>query len=88
MLADGRADAHQPVAVFDLFQQISRREILDAVGRRIAQRFQQPGRDQRRDVMRLAVDDPRRLLRRQAGWQLAQQHQKFMLVVSHFQQQH
>ena len=24
MLADGRADAHQPVAVFDLFQQIRR----------------------------------------------------------------
>jgi len=36
VLADGRADAHQPVAVFDLFQQIRRGEILDAVGRRIA----------------------------------------------------
>ena len=39
MLADGRADAHQPVAVFDLFQQIRRGEKLDAVGRRIAQRL-------------------------------------------------
>ena len=84
MLADGRAGAHQPFAVFDLFQQIRRGEILDAVGRWIAQRFQQPGRHQRREVMRLAIDDPRRLLRRQAGRQLAQQLQKLMLVIVHF----
>ena len=86
MLADGRAYANQPVAVFDLFQNIGGGEILDAVGRRIAQWFQQLGRDQRRDVMRLAVQHPRRLLRREAGRQLPQQRQKLMLVVAHINQ--
>ena len=37
----------------------------------------------------LAIQHPSRLLRRQAGWQLAQQHQEFMLVIAHnIQQQH
>jgi len=83
MLVDGRADAHQPVAVFDAFQQVRRGEKLDAVGWWIAQRLEQPGRDQRRDVMRPAVQHPGRLLRREAGWQLAQQHQEPLLIVFH-----
>jgi hypothetical protein len=33
--------------------------------------------------MRLAVQDPRRLLRRQAGRQLPQQHQEPVLIVAH-----
>ena len=67
MLIDGASDAHQPVAVFHEFQQISRREELDAIRRRIAEGFEQPGRDEDRDVMRLAVEHPSRLLRREAG---------------------
>ena len=42
------------MAVFDAFQQIRRGEIHDAVLRRIAQRLQQSGRDQRRNVAHLA----------------------------------
>jgi len=83
MLADGRADAHQPMAILNVFQHINGGEKLDAVGRWIAQRLEQLGRDQRRDVMHLAVQHPRRLLRREAGRQLAQQCQKLMLIVAH-----
>ena len=74
MLVDGTGDAHQPVAVFGLFQQISGGEKFDAVGGGIAQRFQQSSGDERRDVMRLAIEHPRRLLRREASRQLAEQH--------------
>jgi len=70
MLADGGGNAYQPVAVFDLFEQVGSGEEFDAVGRRIAQRFQQPGRDQCRHVMGLAVEHPRGLFRRQAGREL------------------
>jgi hypothetical protein len=59
------------------------RKEFDAIGRRIAQRLEQLGRDQRRHVMRLAVQHPRRLFRREAGGQLAKQNQEFMLVVAH-----
>jgi len=42
MLIDGSGDTHQPIAVFDLFEQIGGGKILDAVGGRICQWFQQP----------------------------------------------
>jgi hypothetical protein len=84
VLIDGAGDAHQPVAVFHEFQQVRRCKKLDAVRRWIAEGFEQPGGDEHRNVMRLTVEHPRRLLRREAGWQLAQQQQKPMLVISHF----
>ena len=60
-----------------------RGKILDAVWRRIAQRLEQSRRHQDRHIMRLAIQHPRRLLRRQAGRQLVQQPQKLMLFLSH-----
>jgi hypothetical protein len=83
MLVDGAGHPRQPVPIFAGFQDISRGKKLDAISRRIAKWFQQLGRDERGNIMRLAVQHPRRLLRREAGGQLAQQHQEFMLVVAH-----
>src|ERR1035437_5651366 len=76
-------DFCQPRPIFDLFQQFRRRKILDAMRWWIAQRLEQTRSHQDRHIMRLAVNDPRRLLRRQAGWQLVQQPQKLMLLLSH-----
>lgn len=66
MAADMRT---QPVAVFTGFQYIRRGKIFDAVDRRIAQRLEQLGRDQHRHVMRLAIQHPGCLLRRQSHGQ-------------------
>jgi hypothetical protein len=83
MLADGRADAHQPVAVFDQFQQIRRGEILDAVGRGLPSGLSSLAATSAGMSCGWQFNTQRRLLRRQAGGQLAQQRQKLMLVVTH-----
>ena len=70
VLINGRGHFHQPGPVFCIFQQVSSREKFDAIRRRIAQRFEQPGMNQRGDVMRLAVQHPARLLRSEAEQQL------------------
>ena len=46
---------------------------FDAVRRRIAQRFKQPGRDQDRHIMRLAIEHPGHLFRRQTCRKLSEQ---------------
>jgi hypothetical protein len=84
MLVNSAGHSHQPMTIFAGFQQFGRRKILDAIGRRIAERFQQFGRHQSGNIMRLAIQHPSRLLRRQAGGQLAEQGQELMLVVAHF----
>ena len=76
-------DFCQPGSVLNLFQQFRRGKKLDAVRRRIAQRLEQPRGHQDRHIMRLAVQHPSRLLRRQAGGHLVQQPQKLMLLLSH-----
>lgn len=83
VLANGVADLDQPSAVFCQFQNVRRGKILAAIGRRIAQRLEQPGVDQRGDVVRLAVQHPARLLRREAGGQLAEQRQEPSLFFFH-----
>ena len=70
MLADGVGDFDQPSAVFGRFQNVRRRKILGAILRGVAERLEQPRRDERRNVVRLAVQHPARLLRREAGGQL------------------
>ena len=70
MLVQRICDFGQPGPVIDLFQQFRRSEKLNAIRRGIAQRLEQPRGHQNRHISRLAVDDPRRLLRRQAGRQL------------------
>jgi hypothetical protein len=45
----------QPGAIFETFQNIRHAEKLDAVRRRVGQRLEQAGRDQRRNIVRLAV---------------------------------
>ena len=73
MLADGVGDFNQPSAVFGQFQHVGSGKKLDAVLRRIAQRLEQPSVHECRNIMRLAVQHPARLLRRQAGGQLIQE---------------
>ncbi len=83
VLANGIGDFDQPRAVFRNFQNIRRGEIFGAVLRRIAERLEQPRRDQRGNVVRLAVQHPARLFCREAGGQLSQQRQETMLIFFH-----
>jgi len=83
MLINRRCHFDEPCTVFGIFQHIFRGEKLDAVGRRIAQRLEQAGVHQRRNIMRLAIERPCRLLRRQAGRQVSQERQESMLIVFH-----
>ena len=83
MLANGVADLDQPRAVFGDFQHVSRGKILGAILREITEGLEQPGIDQRGDVMRLAVQHPARLLRGEAGGQLSQERQEPELIVFH-----
>lgn len=83
VLIDSAGNAHQPVTIFREFQKFVRGKKLDTVRRWIAERFEQPRSDERRHIMRLAIQHPRRLLRRQARRQLAEQPQKLLLVFSH-----
>jgi len=83
MLANGVCDFDQPTTFFCQFQHVRRRKILAGILGRIAQRLEQPGVDQRGNVVRLAVQHPACLLRRQPDGQLAQERQKPMLIVFH-----
>ena len=63
-----------------LFQHFRHGEELDAIR---PSGFEQTRGDQNRHVMRLAVQHPRRLLRRQARWRLSQQARETMLIFPH-----
>ena len=63
----------QPSAVFGSFQKVCRGKILGAVRRGIAERLEQAGMNERRNVVRLAVQHPSRLLPRQSEGQLTEQ---------------
>lgn len=76
-------DSDKPGTVLEGFQKVRSAEKLRPVLGRIAERLEQPGVDQRRNVVRLTVQNPARLLRRQAGGQLSQQRQKPKLIVFH-----
>ena len=83
MVGDRLGHFGQPVPVFGMVHDLDGGKKFNPVGRGIAQRLEQPGGDQHRDIMRLAVQHPGRLLRRQPGGQSAQQSQKLMLILSH-----
>lgn len=83
VLANGIADFDQPSAVFRQFQHIRRGEILGGVLGKITERLEQSRRNQRRNIVRLAVQHPARLLRREAGGQLAEQRQEPGLFFFH-----
>ena len=83
VLVDDLRHFVQPRAVPEQFQHIHGGEEFDAVLRRVAEGFKQPGGHQGGDVMRLAAQHPAGLLRRQAGGQLPQQRQKLVLIVFH-----
>ena len=87
VLANGVADFDQPRAVFRQFQNVRRGKILGGILREIAERLEQPRIDQRGDVMRLAVQHPARLFRREAGGKLPQERQETVLIVFHTQYQ-
>lgn len=65
VLVDGVRHLDQPGAVFGKLQHIRRAEKLSAVLRRVAQRLEQPGGNERRNIVRLTVEHPPRLLRRE-----------------------
>ena len=73
MLANGVADLDQPRTIFRQFQHVCRGKIFGGILRRIAERLEQPRIDQRRNIVRLTVQHPARLLRREAGGQLTEQ---------------
>jgi hypothetical protein len=83
MLVDGVCHLDQPGAVLKELQNIRRAEKLAAVLRRVAQRLEQAGGNERRNVMRLAIKHPPRLLRREPGGQLARKSQKPILFFFH-----
>jgi len=85
MLLDGRCHLDQPSAIFGNFLEVRRGKILDAIRCGIAKGLEQAGMDQRRNVVRLAVQQPAGLLRREADWQLAQEGQKPVLIFFHTQ---
>lgn len=73
MLIDGVRHLDQPGAVFGKLQHVRRAEKLAAVLRRIAQRLEQAGGNERRNIVRLAIEHPPGLLRREPGGQLTRQ---------------
>ena len=83
MLIQRIRDFCQPCPVLDLFQNFRRGKVFNAVWRRIAERLEQTSGNKNRHIMRLAIQHPRRLLRRQAGRQLPQQPHKLLLVFPH-----
>ena len=83
MLADGVGCFDEPSTVFGGFQNVRRGKILGGILGGIAERLEQPRRNQRGDVMRLAVQHPARLLRREAGRQLTEQRQEPCLFFFH-----
>ena len=83
VLGDGVGDFDEPGTVFGSFQNIGSRKILCAVLRGIAERLEQPRRNQGRNVVRLAIQHPARLFRREAEGQLTEQRQEPMLIVFH-----
>ena len=64
VLIDGARHLCQPRTILGRFKNFSRRKKFCAVLRRVAQRLEQPSDDERRNVVRLAVEHPSRLLRR------------------------
>lgn len=87
VLVDGVRHLRQPGPVLDQFQHICGRKKLDAVRRRIAERLKQPGRDQGRNIVRLAVQQPRSLLGSEPRGQLSDQGKKSLLVFFHTKHQ-
>src|ERR1039457_2763245 len=67
VLIDGVRHLSQPGAILEQFQNIRRAEELDAIGRRVAERLEQPGGDERGNIVRLAVEHPAGLLRSEGG---------------------
>ena len=67
VLIDRICHFDQPRSVFDQFQQFRRSKKLDTILCRITQGFEQTRCNQNRHIMRLAIQNPRRLFRIQAA---------------------
>ena len=83
VLANSVADFDQPTTVFRHFQHVRRGKILGGIWGKITERLEQPGIDQRGNIVRLAVQHPARLFRREAGGQLSQERQEPLLFFFH-----
>ena len=83
VLVDRIRDLDEPGPIFHQFGDFGRGKELDGIRRRIAQRLEDTGGDENRDVMNLAIQYPRRLLGAQSrGW-LTQQGQKLESLLFH-----
>ena len=83
VLVDRIRDLDEPGPIFHQFGDFGRGKELDGIGRRIAQRLEDTGGDENRDVMNLAIQYPGRLLCVQPrGW-LTQQGQKLESLLFH-----
>jgi len=70
VLIDGVRDLGKPRPILDQLQNIRRCEELDPISCRVAKRLEQPRRDENRNIVRLATENPGRLLRSQPGRRL------------------
>ena len=83
MLVDGVRHLRQPRTVFEKFQNIRRAKELDDVLCGVAQRLEQPRRDEGRKIVWLAVEHPGGLLGGEPRRQLPKQRKKALLVFAH-----
>jgi RNA polymerase sigma factor (sigma-70 family) len=83
MLTDCICHLRQPRPILDQFENIRCGEKLYAVLRRVAQRFEQPGRYENRHVMGLAAKHPCSLFNGEPCRGLPDQRQKLMLFFLH-----
>lgn len=70
MIVDGDGYFHQPASVLGEFNDVGSCKKLDPIGRWIAQRFYEARGDQPWHIVRLAIQQPRRLLRGQTAGEL------------------
>src|SRR5436309_755535 len=83
MLIDRIRNFHQPGSILDEFHQVSGGKEFNTIGWRISQGLKQTGTDKDRNIVRLTVQDPSRLLRCESRGKLAMEHQEAVLIFSH-----
>lgn len=83
VLINGVCDLGKPGTIFDQIQNIRRGKELDSIGRRVAERLEQPGRDENRDIMRLAAQHPARFFDGKPGGQLPRHRKETQLIFFH-----
>jgi hypothetical protein len=81
--ADGRRRLVEPGAILPAFQDVHCREVFHGVGLGRAERLQQSGGHENRDVVRLEVENQAGLLNVEPRGQFAKQTEKSVLLLIH-----